>query len=506
MQRELDGAAARDVGGRVQALMEEYLRLQETEVGSGALGDGDRSAATPEGRSLTPHPPLPTPEALKQQVVEEMAPVVEAIARRYRGDYEGSGGQETLEDLISEGYVGLLTAIDQYRGDRGARFSTYATHRVHGQIRHYLRDRGNRRLIRAPSWLQELASRLHHEETKLLGELGRRATATELAERLNLKEEAVVELLARGSGPAVLSLTEGGDDEDEGGVDLSKIRSQQYVSWQLPVEDHIFLEGLIGRLKDLERQVIQLFFFQEFSQSEIARSLNISCNYVGYLLNNGLRRLRKLIEADELRDAHLRVSYAPRRIADVTGVIDAATGLYNADYFRSRLSEEIARACRQGRKLAVVLARVPLPAGGGGETGRQGEGETRRRGETGKRGKAGRSPRRAAPPPQPVAVRDAMLRELGVALRECLRKADIPAWLGEGTFAAALLHTGEGAAAVAERMTLLLSQVAGGPASCGVAVYPADAREPGGLLELAAARAQGSAAPWQGLRRAGSRQ
>ena len=56
----------------------------------------------------------------------------------------------------------------------------------------------------------------------------------------------------------------------------------------------------------------------DFSQSEIARSLNISCNYVGYLLNNGLRRLRKLIEADELRDAHLRFSYAPRRVAGQT--------------------------------------------------------------------------------------------------------------------------------------------------------------------------------------------
>ena len=83
-----------------------------------------------------------------------------------------------------------------------------------------------------------------------------------------------------------------------------------------------------------------------------------------------------------------------------------------------------------------------------------------------------------------------MLRELGVALRECLRKADIPAWLGEGTFAVVLPHTGEGAVTAAERITRLLSQVAGCPAACGVGVYPVDARELSALLQLATARAQ----------------
>src|SRR5713101_4302299 len=369
MQRELNDDDAQDAGRRVQAWMEEYLRLKEVRNGewSAVSGDATVDSTSDHGSRST---------TLKQQVVEGMAPLVEAIARRYAGIPDASGGQEALDDLISEGYVGLLTAIDQYRADRGARFSTYATHRVHGQIRHYLRDRGNRRLIRAPSWMQELACRVHKEEEKFLTERGRPATAAELAERLNLQEEAVEELRDRGPAPAVLSLTEGGgEDDEEGSVDLSKIRSQHYVSWQLPVEDHIFLEGLMVRLKDLERKVISLFFFQDFSQSEIARSLNISCNYVGYLLNNGLRRLRKLIEADELRDAHLQVRYAPRRVAGDPGVIDAVTGLYTAGYFRSRLGEEMARACRYGRQLAVVVVRVPLPAEGDDEArGGQGDG------------------------------------------------------------------------------------------------------------------------------------
>ena len=136
--------AAVDVGAQVQALIEEYLRLKES--GEWPVASGDETA-----ESLVTYPPHLT--ALRQQVVEGMAPLVESIARRYAGSSESGG--EALDDLIGEGYVGLLTAIDQYQIDRGARFSTYATHRIHGQIRHYLRDRGNRRLIRAPSWLQE---------------------------------------------------------------------------------------------------------------------------------------------------------------------------------------------------------------------------------------------------------------------------------------------------------------------------------------------------------------
>src|SRR5204863_6414078 len=113
------------------------------------------------------------------------------------------------------------------------------------------------------------------------------------------------------------------------------------ISWQLPVEDHIFLESLMVRLKELEQKVIRLFYFQGYSQTDIARTLDISCNYVGYLLKGALAKLRRQIEADELRDVQLRVQYSPRRIAGDPTVIDAATGLYTAAYFASRLAEEI---------------------------------------------------------------------------------------------------------------------------------------------------------------------
>ena len=92
---------------------------------------------------------------------------------------------------------------------------------------------------------------------------------------------------------------EGGSDDDEGGVDLGKIRNQHYVSWQLPVEDHIFLEGLMTRLKELERKVITLFFFQELSQSEIASRTSSPLGTVKMRVKLALAKLSALLREEE---------------------------------------------------------------------------------------------------------------------------------------------------------------------------------------------------------------
>jgi RNA polymerase sigma-B factor len=517
-----------DVSSQVQSLMEEYLQQKQVvSRQSLVVGEAEYTPQTRDrSRTLTTNGLRLTTdnsEALRQRVVEGMAPLVESIARRYAGPRDGGG--EPLEDLVSEGYVGLLTAIDQYRVDRGARFSTYATHRVHGQIRHYLRDRSNRRLIRAPSWLQELMGRLQKEEAKLQAELGREPTTAELAERLNLREDAVEELQIKGLGPSVLSLTErsGDDEEGAGCVDLGKIRNQHYVSWQLPVEDHIFLEGLMGRLKELERKVITLFFYEDLSQSDIARSMDISCNYVGYLLKNGLRKLRTLIEADELRDAQLRVTYAPttlpvenERLTGAASVIDAASSLYTAGYFRDRLAEEVARACRYRRSLAVVVFALGSPGSGVESAAASADHRTALAGGT-MVAPAPAKRRRGRPPKhQPAsgtaclpsgenqagdhhstaAASDARLssdawQEIGTALRECLRKADVPARLDDQTLAVALPHTGTAAIKAAERIAQLLSRVANHSITTGLALYPEEGRDAPALLEAACRRARG---------------
>ena len=176
-------------------------------------------------------------------------------------------------------------------------------------------------------------------------------------------------------------------------------------------------------------------------------------------------------------------------------VIDPASGLYSAEYFQDRLSEEIARACRYQRDLALLVLRVPLPveAAFGRETKVVEAGEPSRRPGRPRRRRAGSA---SSASDASLADRDQVLRELGIALRECLRKADVPARIGEGLLAVALPQTREGAVVVAERIAPLLSQIAGCPVATGIAYYPADARDPAALIEIAHAKA---AAGWPAL-------
>src|SRR5688572_30008958 len=124
---------------------------------------------------------------LREEIVEKMRPLVQSVARKF-------SGREPYEDLESEGLYGLLRAVDQFQPERGTRFSTYATHVIGGQIRHYLRDRGH--LIRQPAWLQELNWRVERAGAELEQQLRRAPTAAELGAATNLSEESVDALCA----------------------------------------------------------------------------------------------------------------------------------------------------------------------------------------------------------------------------------------------------------------------------------------------------------------------
>ena len=124
---------------------------------------------------------------LRDDVVEHMWPLVQSIARKF-------AGREPQEDLESEGFVGLIRAVDRFVPERGTRFSTFAMHLVSGQIRHYLRDRGH--LIRQPAWLQELNTRVQRASSELEQQLQRPPSVAELAAATNLTEEGIEELLS----------------------------------------------------------------------------------------------------------------------------------------------------------------------------------------------------------------------------------------------------------------------------------------------------------------------
>ncbi len=113
--------------------------------------------------------------------------ILNHIVRRY----SGSSG-ETYEDLLQVGYVGLIKAVNGYKTNSNARFSSYAYAMIDGELRHHFRDTG---LVKRPRWARSLYSRIAEATTKLTGELGRPPLIDEIAREVNVNPEGVLEVM-----------------------------------------------------------------------------------------------------------------------------------------------------------------------------------------------------------------------------------------------------------------------------------------------------------------------
>jgi len=386
---------------------------------------------------------------LKARIAHAHTALVESIARRFLG----SG--EPLDDLVQEGFLGLLSALENYNPTHGAgangsgrsvKFSTYATHFVAGSIRHFLRDRG--KIIKEPAWLHEVSTRINRMTDLLTQKLGRAPEPAEIAAELNLTTEAVEEILSTRQTFQVAAFQTSAD-EDEGGslglVNPEKIRSDRYVTLQLPIEDKIVLQNAIAKLKDLEQHVLLEFFYQDLSQTEIARKFGISCNYVSHIIKNATGKLRRVLGEAEVRDRHR---------ARETSLTDPVTGLFQEEHALRRGEEEISRIARAGQPAAVLLVDVAgLPQGG--------------------------------------LRREQVWGILGAALRKSIRRIDIAGRMGQDRVLLVLPHTtAEQAQAVAVRLedVLVAAAAASGEhlvVRVAVALYPEQARSLPRLLAIA---------------------
>src|ERR671914_984886 len=190
--------------------------------------------------------------------------ILNHIVRKYV-----SSSDESYEDLLQVGYVGMMKAINGYRLDSEAKFSSYAYSMIEGEIKHHLRDTA---LVKTPRWARSLHARVSEATRKLTAELGRPPLIEEVASEVNITPEGVSELYKLFCDTDVLSLDEGEDEE----VNVSAIKSLRYESFSLPVEDRILLEQALDSLSELQRKVIYLFFYKDLCQTEIGKKLGLS--------------------------------------------------------------------------------------------------------------------------------------------------------------------------------------------------------------------------------------
>lgn len=277
--------------------------------------------------------------ALRESIVEQAGGLVETVARGFLGC------GEPLEDLVQEGYVGLIKAIDLYQRDKGAKFATYASHLISGQIKHHLRDR--RTLIRQPAWLHELNHKINKAITRLGHKLGRLPTVAEIAEFANLEEESVVEVMRTRSVFYVTSWeAEDNPRWGEPTIDRKKIRELHYRTFRLPIEDRIVLQEALRKLRKIERRVIESIFLRGLSHKETAQRLGVSGNHVSHLQRGALAKLRDLLLRDLAEYADEPPPAPPKPLRGM---------VLSEPQFNTRLEDEMVRASRYGYQFSLVV-------------------------------------------------------------------------------------------------------------------------------------------------------
>ena len=219
-------------------------------------------------------------ENIRAELIERHLPLVTFMARKFadRG--------EPLDDLIQVGTIGLIKAIDRFEISKGFEFSTFATPTIVGEIKRHFRDKTW--AVRVPRRLQELGASVTKATNELTQKLDRSPTPKEIAKHLGITVDEVAEALESNSAYSTISLDITSDTSttirDTFGALDEALEGVEYRE---------SLKPLLAQLEDREKRILQMRFFENLSQSQIATELGISQMHVSRILNKVLSHLRE---------------------------------------------------------------------------------------------------------------------------------------------------------------------------------------------------------------------
>lgn len=218
----------------------------------------------------------------RDRLVSENLGLVWSIVKRF------SGRGHEMEDLFQIGTIGLMKAIDKFDTAFDVKFSTYAVPMITGEIKRFLRDDG---MIRVSRSLKETAAKLAAAQNRLQEKLGRDVTLQELSEETGISREEIV--MALEANVEVESIYKSIYQSDGKEITLmDKLPEKRDENENLLNE--LLLAQLMGELSETERQLIELRYFKDKTQAEVAKYLDTSQVQVSRMEKKILLRLRKL--------------------------------------------------------------------------------------------------------------------------------------------------------------------------------------------------------------------
>jgi RNA polymerase sigma-B factor len=198
--------------------------------------------------------------------------LVRSVARRY------ARGGEPVDDLVQVGAIGLIKAVDRFEPARGGDLRAVAVPAIEGEIRHHLRDRTQ--LVRTPRPVVELAGRVRRAQVEIGAREGRLPTHAEVAEAVGASEEQVAEAL-QSRAPTVELEPENAPAAPDDFAD-----------------ERALLQAGMSVLSQREQRILQMRYYEDRSQVEIAREIGLSQAQVSRLIRRAVDRMRAAVVED----------------------------------------------------------------------------------------------------------------------------------------------------------------------------------------------------------------
>ena len=205
---------------------------------------------------------------LRDELIEEHMYIVDILSNKYVGK-----GIEK-EDLYQVASLGLIFAVERFDPSKGYEFSSFATPTIMGELKRYFRDKGW--VIRVPRRIQNLYKKINNAKKVLPQELQRTPTVKDIADYLGEDEETILETMEASKVYSPQSLDMKYQvQKGESSIDLADMIGEEDINFD-SVELSDLIEKSTARLNDLEKEILQLRYYEGRTQIDIAETLDIS--------------------------------------------------------------------------------------------------------------------------------------------------------------------------------------------------------------------------------------